>query len=129
MHRRIRRTARGPTINRSDRDAPLKYDRSRTRARKEDAEACGAHLIAQLEEQLAKEFAFDEDATWKAAHEDASAAVEAARRAIAERCEQRRHPEVGPAGAQRAPGGNAARTPPSAAARSCARWLRAEHPR
>jgi hypothetical protein len=41
-----------------------------------------------FEEQLAKEFAFDEDATWKAAHEDPSAAVEAARCAIAERCEQ-----------------------------------------
>jgi hypothetical protein len=52
-----------------------------------------AHLIAQFEEQLAKEFAFDEDATWKAAHEDASAAVEAARRAIAERCEQRGIPK------------------------------------
>jgi hypothetical protein len=82
-----------PAINRSDRDALLKYDRSRTRARKEDAEAYGAHLIAQFEEQLAREFAFDEDATWKAAHEDAIAAVEAARRAIAERCEQRGIPK------------------------------------
>jgi hypothetical protein len=82
-----------PTINRSDRDALLKYDRARVKARKEDAEAHGAYLIAQFEEQLAREFSFDEDATWKAAHEDASAAVEAARHAIAERCEQRGIPK------------------------------------
>jgi hypothetical protein len=75
-----------PIINRSDRDALLKYDRSRTRARKEDAEAYGARLIAQFEEQLAKEFSFDSDATWKAARADANEAIEAAQRTIAERC-------------------------------------------
>jgi hypothetical protein len=55
-----------PTISRSDRDALLRYDRARLKARKEDAEAYGAHLIAQFEEQLAREYSFDEDATWKA---------------------------------------------------------------
>jgi hypothetical protein len=74
------------TIGRSDRDALLKYDRSRTRARKEDAEAYGAHLIAQFEEQLAREYSFDEDATWKAAAAAAEEAVKEAQRKIAERC-------------------------------------------
>jgi hypothetical protein len=75
-----------PTISRSDRDALLKYDRGRVKARKEDAEAYGAHLIAQFEEQLAREYSFDEDATWKAAAESADEAVKAAQRKIAGRC-------------------------------------------
>ena len=85
---------RRPT--RADRDALLKYDRSRTRARKEDAEAYGALLVARFEEQLAKEFSFNSDA-WKAAHADAN---EAAQRTIAERCADTRHSEVGAARAQ-----------------------------
>jgi hypothetical protein len=73
------------TISRSDRDALLKYDRGRVKARKEDAEAYGAHLIAQFEEQLAREYSFDEDATWKAATESAEQAVKEAQRKIAGR--------------------------------------------
>jgi hypothetical protein len=64
----------------------LKYDRARTKARKEDAEAYAAHLIAEFERQLAKEFSFDEDAIWKAAAKSVEAAVEDARRVIAARC-------------------------------------------
>jgi hypothetical protein len=75
-----------PAISRSDRDALLKYDRGRVRARKEDAEAYAAHLIAQFEEQLAREYSFDEDATWKAAAESAAEAVKEAQRKIAGRC-------------------------------------------
>jgi hypothetical protein len=63
----------------------LKYDRARTKARKEDAEAYAAHLIAEFERQLAKEFSFDEDAIWKAAAKSVEAAVEDARRVIAAR--------------------------------------------
>ena len=75
-----------PAISRSDRDALLRYDRSRVKARKEDAEAYGAHLVAQFEQQVSREYSFNEDATWKAAREDAEAAVNKARQQIAKRC-------------------------------------------
>jgi hypothetical protein len=75
-----------PPISRADRDALLRYDRSRVRAVKQDAEAYGAHLLAQFEQQLAREYSFDEEATWKAATESAAEAVKEAQRKIAERC-------------------------------------------
>jgi hypothetical protein len=75
-----------PPITRSDRDALLRYDRSRVKARKDDAEAYGAYLLAQFEEQVAREYSFNEDSTWSAAVAAAEAAVNQARHQIAERC-------------------------------------------
>ena len=75
-----------PPISRSDRDALLRYDRSRVKARKDDAEAYGAHLLAQFEEQVAHEYSFNEDSTWRAAAEAVAAVASEAQRKIQERC-------------------------------------------
>jgi hypothetical protein len=78
-------------MNPPNSDALLRYDRARVKARKEDAEAYSAHFLAQFKEQLAKEYSFDSDATWKAAHTSVDEACEPARRDIAERCLENSH--------------------------------------
>jgi hypothetical protein len=79
------------SITRSDRDALSRYDRARVKARRDDAEAYGAHLLPQL----AKQYSFDSDATWKAATERSQAAVRAAEREPAERCGELHIPSWG----------------------------------
>jgi hypothetical protein len=77
-----------PAISRSDRDALLRFDRSRVKARMADAEAYGQHLLAEFEQQLAKEYAFSEDKVWAEARASVQQAHEAAQRTIDERCQQ-----------------------------------------
>jgi hypothetical protein len=77
-----------PVISRSDRDALLKFDRSRVKARKADAEAFGQHLLAEFEQQLAREYSFDDDKVWAEATAAAQEAHKIAQRTIDERCEQ-----------------------------------------
>lgn len=77
-----------PVISRSDRDALLKFDRSRVKARKADAEAFGQHLLAEFEQQLAREYSFNDDKVWAEARAAAQEAHQIAQRRIDERCEQ-----------------------------------------
>jgi hypothetical protein len=85
-----------PAISRSDRDALLRFDRSRVKARMVDAEAYGQHLLAEFEQQLAKEYAFSEDKVWAEARASVQQAHEAAQRTIDERCQQLGIPKWAP---------------------------------
>lgn len=77
-----------PVISRSDRDALLKFERSRVKARKADAEAFGQHLLADFEQQLAREYSFNDDKVWAEARAAAQETHRIAQRTIDERCEQ-----------------------------------------
>lgn len=62
--------------------------RKREKVMKAEAEKRSAALLADYDAQSAKIYHWDNDEIWKQAHDEAEKAVEAARRSIAERCQQ-----------------------------------------
>lgn len=62
--------------------------RKREKVMKAEAEKRSAALLADYDAQSAKIYHWDNDAIWKQAHDEAEKAVEAARQAIAARCQE-----------------------------------------
>jgi hypothetical protein len=60
--------------------------RQRERAAKHQAEHRSAELLAEFERQISREYRFDQRPVWKAAHDAAAQAVQAARSQIAAEC-------------------------------------------
>jgi hypothetical protein len=73
-------------MTKSEREDLAKLIRNRERVMKAAAAQRSAELLAEFEQQMASEYSFNQDATWRAAMEAANAAVTIARKAIAERC-------------------------------------------
>jgi hypothetical protein len=66
----------------------LKLVRARERLAKTMAAARKTELVADMDQQLAREYHYDEDDIWQRAKEMADAAVDEAERQIAERCQE-----------------------------------------
>lgn len=62
--------------------------RKREKVMKSQAQERSAALLAEFDQQSAKIYHWDEDAVWREAQAEAEKAVEAARSAVAERCEK-----------------------------------------
>jgi hypothetical protein len=73
-------------MTRRDRDDLAKVVRLRAKVAKEAAAQRKADLLADFEAQLASEYAYDDDETWRQATEAAQQAVQVAEKLIAERC-------------------------------------------
>jgi hypothetical protein len=76
------------TMTWRDRDELTKLVRSRERVAKTAASARSAHLLAEFEAQLDREYAWDEDKVWEAATLASKEVVAQAQEAIATRCKE-----------------------------------------
>lgn len=76
------------TMTRGDRETLVKIARQRERLAKNQASERAAHLRADFERQMDRDFSYDENAIWKAAAEAANAAVEDAKAKVAAECER-----------------------------------------
>ncbi len=72
----------------SERGSLMSLIRQRERVAKASAAERAAELMADFEAQMAREFSFSEDATWKLAMETAHDAVTRARTMVQERCKE-----------------------------------------
>jgi hypothetical protein len=75
-------------MTRQERESLAKLMRQRERVAKTSAAARSAHLLAEFEAQLDREYSFDEDIVWEQAATAAKAFVAEAQAAIAKRCEE-----------------------------------------
>jgi hypothetical protein len=73
-------------VTRSERETLIKICRQRERVAKADVVAVAARRKADFEQQLAREYSFDEDRVWQQAKEQAEAEWKKAKCAIAARC-------------------------------------------
>jgi hypothetical protein len=71
-----------------DRESLLKIIRQRERVAKMAASARSAHLLAEFEAQLDRQYSFDEDEVWRVAAAEATAVLAEAQRKIAIRCKE-----------------------------------------
>lgn len=76
------------TMTRADRETLVKIARQRERLAKSEADERAAHLVADFELQLDREFKFDENAIWKQAAIAAETVVADANEKIALECER-----------------------------------------
>ena len=77
-----------PTMTRNERESLAKLMRQRERVAKTNATARSAHLLAEFEAQLDRQYAYDEDVVWASATAMATEVVAQAQRAIEKRCEE-----------------------------------------
>jgi len=75
-------------MTRSEREALTKLMRQRERVAKTSAAARSAHLLAEFEAQLDRQYAYDEDTVWETAAAAAKEFVAKAQAEIARRCEE-----------------------------------------
>jgi hypothetical protein len=75
-------------VTRAELDTLVKLNRQRGRLVKQEIIAAAAQRKTQFEEQLATEYHFDSDETWKTAVKSATIAVEEASRQIDRRCKE-----------------------------------------
>lgn len=75
-------------MTRPDRESLLKIARQRERLAKAEAKERAAHLVADFEMQLDRDFAFDDSEVWRAAALAAQKAADEANAAIAAECER-----------------------------------------
>ena len=73
-------------MTRREREDLAKLARQRERLARSMAAHRAAELLADFEQQIATEYSFDDDATWRQAMEAAAAAVAAARATVDARC-------------------------------------------
>ena len=78
----------GDTMTRREREDLGKLMRQRERVAKSAASARSAHLLAEFEAQLDRQYAFDEDEVWEAATLAAKDVVAQAQKAISDRCKE-----------------------------------------
>jgi len=74
-------------ISRRERDDLAKLTRQRAALAKSQTAQRRAELLAEFEQQMASIYSFDQDATWRRAHEAAAQAVKEAEQDVARRCE------------------------------------------
>ena len=74
------------TLTKGERETLLKLARQREKLAKSGADERAAHLVADFELQLDREFAFDENEVWKEATKRAEAVVAKANEEIAAEC-------------------------------------------
>ena len=82
-----------PQLSNAERERLLKVARLREKVAKTAAGERATAMIADFEQQLASCYRFDQDVTWKAAHDAADQIVEEARRKIGDRCAELGIPE------------------------------------
>ena len=82
-----------PQLSNAERERLLKVARLREKVAKTAAGERATAMIADFEQQLASCYRFDQDVTWKAAHDAADRIVEEARRKIGDRCAELGIPE------------------------------------
>ena len=82
-----------PQLSNAQRERLLKVARLREKVAKTAAGERATAMIADFEQQLASCYRFDQDVTWKAAHDAADQIVEEARRKIGDRCAELGIPE------------------------------------
>jgi hypothetical protein len=75
-------------MTKGEREDLQRLIRHRERVLKSAAAQRSAELMADFEQQLASEYSYDQDETWKRAVEEADRAVEQAKALIAARCEE-----------------------------------------
>jgi hypothetical protein len=91
--RRHRAIVTAKPMTKSEREDLAKLIRDRERVMTAAAKQRSAELLAEFEQQMASEYRFDEEETWKQATIAAHAAGKAANQAIAERCAELGIPE------------------------------------
>ena len=69
-------------MTKSEREDLARLIRNRERVMKSAASQRSAELLAEFEQQMASIYHYDQDAVWKAAHDAAALAVEAAQETI-----------------------------------------------
>lgn len=78
--------AQANRMTKGERADLLSLIRKREKVMKTMASERSSEMVAEFEAQAAKIYSFNDDAVWERAKQEASAAVEAAKEAIAERC-------------------------------------------
>lgn len=81
------------TMTKGERTELLSLVKKREKVMRSQAQERSSALLAEFDAQSAKIYHFDDDAVWKAVMADAEAAIEQARKQIAQRCKERGIPE------------------------------------
>jgi hypothetical protein len=77
-----------PAITKGEREDLQRLIRQREKVLKSAAKQCSAEMLADFENQMGSEFAFDDDAVWKQAYEVADKEVAKAQKLSAARCRE-----------------------------------------
>jgi hypothetical protein len=75
-------------MTKGEREDLQRLVRQREKVLKSTAKQRSAELLADFENQMGSEFAFDDDATWAQAYKEAKIEVEKAQRTVARRCRE-----------------------------------------
>ena len=75
-------------MNKSEREDLLRLIRQREKVLKSAARQRSAELLADFENQMGSEFAFDDDAVWAQAYNEAAIEIKKAQTVIAKRCRE-----------------------------------------
>jgi hypothetical protein len=78
----------GALISKSEREDLQRLIRQREKVLKSAAKQRSAELLADFENQMGSEFAFDDDQVWQEAMQAAAVEVERAKRKVAKRCRE-----------------------------------------
>ena len=80
-------------MTRADRETLIKIARQRERVAKSEAKERAAHLLADFEAQMDRQYSFDENEVWAKAERAAEEAVITAKKAVNDECERLGIPE------------------------------------